>query len=404
MQIAIIGAGPAGMSAALQAAWRGADVTLFERNERPGRKLLVTGAGHCNLTNDGVSPERYACADTGWLTRLFTTFGRPELLTMLKEIGVAVYKTSDGWYYPLSNSAQSVADAFNAALRAAGVNLRTSTRVTGISTDHKGISLRLLSAGAENSETFSRVIVAAGGAAYPTLGSRGELFPVLAQLGHGVSPKRPALAPVLADLGALRELQGVRLDVGAAVYDGKQLLGQSAGNMIFTEWGLNGPAVMDVSHIISARPGSRLILSLNLLHFHQAVFDEMRESKRRSTLPVGVFLEAFFPPKVAAVYLKQMRLSEDLPLKDLTTDTLDRLVNDLRDTRLKINGVRGFEYCQVSAGGVPVSEVDPQRMESLRVPGLFLAGETLDVVGPCGGYNLQFAFSSGAAAGIAAGG
>ena len=392
------------MSAALQAAWRGADVTLFERNERPGRKLLVTGAGHCNLTNDGVNPERYACADPGWLTRLFTTFGRPELLTMLKEIGVAVYKTSDGWYYPLSNSAQSVADAFNAALRAAGVNLRTSTRVTGISTDRKGISLRLLSAGAENSETFSRVIVAAGGAAYPTLGSRGELFPVLAQLGHGVSPKRPALAPVLADLGALRELQGVRLDVGAAVYDGKQLLGQSAGNMIFTEWGLNGPAVMDVSHIISARPGSRLSLSLNLLHFHQAVFDEMRESKRRSTLPVGVFLEAFFPPKVAAVYLKQARLSEDLPLKDLTTDTLDRLVNDLRDTRLKINGVRGFEYCQVSAGGVPVSEVDPQRMESLRVPGLFLAGETLDVVGPCGGYNLQFAFSSGAAAGIAVGG
>ena len=402
MQIAIIGAGPAGMSAALQAAWRGADVTLFERNERPGRKLLVTGAGHCNLTNDAASPGRYACADPGWLARLFETFGRPELLAMLKEIGVAVYKTSDGWYYPISNSAQSVADAFSAALRNAGVNLRPSTRVTGIDAGRKGFTLQLLSSGAENSETFPRVIVAAGGAAYPTLGSRGELFPALARLGHSVKPKRPALAPVLAELGALQTLQGVRLDVCAAVYEGKKLLGQSAGNLIFTEWGLNGPAVMDVSHIISARPEARLSLSLNLLHFYQAEFDEMLAIKRKSALPVGVFLEAFFPPKVAAVYLKQVHLPEDLPLSEVTDDTLARLVGALRDTRLKINGVRGFEYCQVSAGGVPVSEVDPVTMESLRAPGLYLAGETLDVVGPCGGYNLQFAFSSGAAAGIAA--
>jgi predicted Rossmann fold flavoprotein len=230
------------------------------------------------------------------------------------------------------------------------------------------------------------------------------LFPVLERLGHTVLPNRPALAPLLVDLGNLQPLQGVRLDVGATLWNGSQRLATTMGNLIFTQWGLNGPAVMDLSHHVSARPKATLELSLNLLAFFPEEFDHLLAQKRTSSIPLRVFLGAFFPPKVVMTYLKNARLSEETPLSHVSDNALARLIEKLKDTRLPVKGVRDFEYCQVSAGGVPVGEVDPCTLESRRVAGLFLTGETLDVVGPCGGYNLQYAFSSGALAGKAAAG
>lgn len=404
MKVAVIGAGASGMTAALQAAWNGAAVTLFERNAAVGRKLLVTGSGRCNITNTGVAATKYACADPTWMETLISRFGVSDLLAMLAEIGIPVYKTSDGWYYPLSDSAHCVVDAFSSALRLAGVTLVTQAQVTSIRAGKKGFVVRFFRDGIEQENEFERVVVSAGGKAYPSLGSRGELFPVLESLGHAVLPKRPALAPLLADLGNLKPLQGVRLDVGATLWDGSRQLASARGNLIFTQWGLNGPAVMDLSHHVSARPGAALDLSLNLLAFFQDEFDHLLAQKRTSRLPMRVFLGAFFPPKVSNTILKNARLPEEIPLCEVDDRTLERLVEKLKDTRLSIKGVRGFEYCQVSAGGVPVEEADPQTMESRRVKGVFLTGETLDVVGPCGGYNLQFAFSTGALAGRAAAG
>jgi len=404
MSIAIIGAGASGMAAALQAAWNGAAVTLLEHNAEVGRKLLVTGSGRCNLTNDGVSAAKYACADPDWMAALIGRFGVADVLDMLAAIGIPARKTSDGWYYPISNSAQSVVEAFASALQLAGVTLVTQAQVLEIHSSGDGFRLRFSHAGQAREEIFERVIVSAGGAAYPALGSRGELFPQLEKLGHTVLPKRPALAPLLADLGFLRSMQGMRLNVGAALWQGSNCLAETAGNLIITEWGLNGPAVMDLSHLVSARPGVRLELALNLLAFFQPEFEALLAQQRNSAMPVKILLEAFFPPKVAGIYLKQVRLAEELPLNQVRDGALQGLVALLKDTRLTVKGVRGFEYCQVSAGGVPVTEADPLTLESRRVKGLYLTGETLDVVGPCGGYNLQYAFSSGALAGRAAAG
>lgn len=404
MTVAVIGAGASGIAAALQSAWSGAAVTLFEYNAEVGKKLLVTGSGRCNLTNDAVGAEKYTCADPAWMETLISRFGVNDLLAMFASIGIPVHKTSDGWYYPLSNSAQSVVEAFSSALNLSGVTLSTQTRVNSIRVSGKGITIRFLRDGKEQEKVFERVIVSAGGTAYPSLGSRGELFPVLERLGHTVLPKRPALAPLLADLGFLRPLQGVRLNVGATLWHGSRQLAVTNGNLIFTEWGLNGPAVMDLSHHVSAHTGAALELSLNLLAFFQDEFDHLLVQKRTSPMPLRVFLGAFFPPKVAIIYLKNAHLPEDTPLCQVDGSALERLVNQLKNTRLLVKGVRGFEYCQVSAGGVPVSEVNPLTLESRRVKGLFLTGETLDVVGPCGGYNLQYVFSSGALAGRAAAG
>jgi len=400
MKIAVIGAGASGMAAALQAAWQGASVTLFERNSTVGRKLLVTGSGHCNITNDAIGVNKYTCTDPAWMENLLSHFGVTDLVVMLASIGIPVYKTSDGWYYPLSNSAQSVVEAFSSALNQAGVDLCTHAQVNSICVREKGINVDFTRDGKKQAVGFERVIVSAGGKAYPSLGSTGELFPVLKKLGHTVLPKRPALAPLLVDLGDLRPLQGVRLDVGATLWNEKKQLALSKGNLIFTAWGLNGPAVMDLSHLVE--PSAKMEISLNLLAFIEEEFDTLLKAKRESNMPAEIFLGAFFPPKVVITLLKMTGLGGDTRLNLIEDNLLKRLVLQLKDIRLPVRGVRGFEYCQISAGGVPVREVDPVTMESRIVKGLYLTGETLDVVGPCGGYNLHYAFASGVLAGIGA--
>lgn len=402
MKVAVVGAGASGMMASLQAAWHGATVTLLERNTTVGKKLLVTGSGHCNITNAAATAAVYTCADPKWMEALLGDFGVQDLLAVLEDIGIPVHKTVDGWYYPLSDSAHTVVNAFASALDIAEVRLCAPAQVTSIHGHKKGYVVCFSSNGKEEEKKFDRVIVSAGGKAYPSLGSRGELFPVLENLGHTVLPKRPALAPLLVGLGSLHPLQGVRLDVGVNLWHEDQRLAATMGNLIFTEWGINGPAVMDLSHHVSAYPEKKLELSLNLLAFFQAEFDRLLAQKRTSLMPLQVFLGAFFPPKVVSLYLKNMKLPADISMKQMSDSKLRPLIQKLQDTRLPVKGVRGFEYCQISAGGVPVTEVNPHTMESLRMPGLFLTGETLDVVGPCGGYNLQYAFSSGALAGKAA--
>ena len=404
MTVAVVGAGASGMMASLQAAWNGAAVTLFERNATVGRKLLVTGSGRCNITNDAAAAAVYTCADQAWMQALLSRFGVRDLVAVLAEIGVPVYKTSDGWYYPLSDSAHTVVDAFSSALDLADVTLCNPAQVSSIRVSRTGLAVRFARDDREEEKEFERVIVSAGGKAYPSLGSRGELFPVLERLGHTVLPIRPALAPLLVDLGSLRPLKGMRLDVGVTLWNGSKRLAATAGNLIFTQWGLNGPAVMDISHHVSAHPQNVLELSLNFLALVQQEFDRLLAQKRTSRMPLRVFLGAFFPPQVAMTCIRNNRLPEEILMRQVSDSALERLVEKLKDTRLPVKGVRDFEYCQISAGGVPVSQVDPQTMESRRVKGLFLTGETLDVVGPCGGYNLQYAFSSGAVAGKAAAG
>jgi len=394
--LTIIGAGPAGMTAALFAAKAGAKVRLIDSNEQVGRKLLVTGSGRANFTNQRMDAARYTCADPAWMESLLTHFGHKDLINFLNEIGVLTFSTHDGWCYPLSESAQTVVDTFAAALREAGVELVLNTKVTSIRKKQENFLLDLSTGATLKAESL---IVAAGGKAYPTLGSRGELFPFLKSLGHTVLPMTPALAPLTCEMKPWRALSGMRLDVRASLYEGKTLLAETEGNLIFTDWGLNGPAVMDLSHHVSNREGSKLELFLNPLFDRGDALRKLIAHKRSSDAPLRVLLGSALPPKLPPLLLARAGIQVDAPIGSLQDGQIEKVLREASTLPFKITGVRSFEYCQVSAGGVPVSEVDPLNMRSRLVPGLWLAGETLDVVGPCGGFNLQFAFSSGALAG-----
>ena len=395
--VTIIGAGPAGMTAALFAARSGEKVRLIDGNEQVGRKLLVTGSGRANLTNQRMQAGRYTCADPAWMQSLLGRFGHSELIEFLNEIGVLTFSTHDGWCYPLSESAQTVVETFACALRLTGVELVLNTRVTAIRKSSTGFNLDL-SSGATLSTR--RLIVAAGGRAYPTLGSRGELFPSLKALGHTVIPLSPALAPVTCDMKPYKGLSGIRFDARVSLLENDNLLAETTGNLIFTDWGLNGPAVMDLSHHISTRPSARLELSLNPLFAAEPALRDLIARKRSTPTPLRTLLGAALPPKLVPVLLVRVGLNPDALVNQANENQLEKLFRICTALPFKVTGVRGFEYCQISAGGVPVTEVNPLNMRSLVVPDLSLAGETLDVVGPCGGYNLQFAFSSGAIAGM----
>ncbi|HNW58806.1 MAG TPA: aminoacetone oxidase family FAD-binding enzyme [bacterium] len=395
--VGIAGAGPAGMMAALQAAQAGARVLLFEGNPGVGRKLAVTGSGRCNITNSRIDPERYACDAPGFMARVLAAFGHADLVAFLAGMAVPVVALEDGWCYPRSGSAAAVVEAFAIALELAGIELHCSEKVRNFAPRSEGW---VLQAGGEY--RLDRLIVAAGGAAQPNLGSRGELFAPLGRLGHTRRPDRPALAPVAADMRRLHKLQGVRMDIGLQLCHRSDVLAESAGNAIFTQWGLNGPAAMDLSHLISARPGAALELLVHFMPGAEALLEAQLRAFAGTPWPLTAVLSGLLPPKVARFLVQSAGLAAGLRMHEFTAAAHTALWRQATQTRLEVQGTRDLHFAQVSAGGVPAVEVVAETMASRKAGGLFLAGEVLDVVGPCGGYNLQFAFSSGALAGRAA--
>jgi len=284
VSVTILGAGPAGMTAALFAARSGCKVTLIDRNERVGRKLLVTGAGRANLTNQKMDAAHYPAVDATWMGAVLGKFGHTDLIEFFKSIGILTFATSDGWCYPLSESAQSVVDAFENALKLAGVKLLLNQHITAMRKSDGGFLLK----SKDNVEmAVDRLIIATGGKASPALGSSGELFASLRSLGHTVNPLRPALAPVTAEMKPRQKLKGLRLDARASLYEGSVLLAETTGNLIFTDWGMNGPAVMDLSHHVSARQGAKLELHLNSLFDREDRLRDLVREFRRTPTPLG---------------------------------------------------------------------------------------------------------------------
>lgn len=402
MSIAVIGAGASGLLAAIEAARAGVQVTLIEKNATVGRKLAVTGSGRCNISNAHVTARTYTASDHSWLDQLFDRVGVADTLTTLLDLGIPASATDDGWYYPLSQSAAGVVNALESAAIQSGVTILTGHRVTRIRQQNGDFVISAQTEGKAVEMTAGHVIAAAGGKSYPTLGTSGDLFPILQQLGHSVAALRPALAPITCELGSFTRCSGQRFNAVVRLIKEDQVIAEASGNMIVTDWGFNGPAVMDLSNKIPPEGCEGCLLELDLMSPYRSVILTLMSPAHYRDLTLGVLLGAFLPPKVSAYFLHQRQLDASALLGDVSAEAMDGLLARVSGSRYPITGLKGFDACQVTAGGIPTDEVEPTTMQSKRVSGLYLCGELLDVVGPCGGYNLQFAFSTGLLAGRSA--
>lgn len=401
MKTAVIGAGASGIMAALQASKGGMQVVLFEHNPSIGKKLLVTGSGRANLSNENLDPTLYHCDDPDWMATFLKSFGFTELNELLEKLGIPTIKTDDGWLYPLSQSAQSVVEILKERLEEAGIDLRLTSEVEWFSLNEGRFELKINQNGEEYKEAFDALVIAAGGKAYPDLGSKGALFPVLKSLGHTVLPISPALGPIFAELGIFKALKGQRFDVVSSIYLGDERLASSYGNLIITEKGFNGPGVMNLSHHLGLQQGKELTLQINFLApFWEGMAEDLADLEKAQGSLRGLLLRAL-NPKAVDFFLDQAKIPATTKLKALQGKELLQLLRIASDNRFKIIGGGDFKNSQTKVGGVSVNEVDPESFESKIIPRLYLVGETNNVTGPCGGYNLHYAFGSGFLAGKA---
>ena len=401
MNIAVIGGGASGMMAALAARAQGAQVTIFERQARVGRKLLATGNGRCNLTNLSPLPPHYHGEDPGFSAQVFSAFPREATLEYFRSLGLVTLAEPSGRVYPYSDQANSVVDVLRFAMDQRKVALLTGVEVRRIRKTSQGFSLKL----AEGEMAFDRVVVACGGAAGGKLGGTMSGYQLLRSLGHKCTRLRPSLVQIRSGYPRLSSLKGIRAQCRAEIFRDDRLFAAGTGEIQFTDLGLSGPVIFGISRNVCAEKGDwECRLDLLPQFSREAVADLLR-CRRDSLpdLPTEDLFTGLLHNRLGRVLAQEagLRLSE--PLHTLSESQLTRAAETAKTFSLSLTEPLGMDAAQVTAGGILTRDFDPGTLESRLVPGLYACGEVLDVDGDCGGYNLQWAWSSGYAAGTAAG-
>ncbi len=394
--IIVVGGGASGLMAALTAAENPQNrVILLERQQRVGRKLLATGNGRCNLTNTGAAPANYHGEQADFAKPALARFTPQDTLEFFHGLGLLTVEEHGGRVYPLSNSANSVLDVLRFALERAGVELRTACPARQIWRRDGGYAV-VTDAG----ELFcDRLIVACGGAAGAKLGGVTDGYELLKPLGHKRTALHPALTQILTAPDYPRALKGVRAQASLRLTAGGALLGESRGELQFTETGVSGPAAFDLSRA-AALGGEGLTLRACFLPAETDALSCL--TARRAAFPGQDASELFtgmLHNRLGRMLVKYARLDASRPIGSLTDEELRRAAAACTDFALPVRGVEGFDSAQVTAGGIRTAGFNPETLESWFMPGLFVCGELLDVDGDCGGYNLQWAWASGRLAG-----
>ncbi len=395
--VIIIGGGASGILAALTAAEDPQNrVLLLERQQRIGRKLLATGNGRCNLTNTGAAPEHYHGENPAFVRPALEAFPAQAALDFFHGLGLLTQEEYGGRVYPLSNSANSVLDVLRFALDKAGVEQRCACPVKNLRREKQGFTVET-----ENERLRAdKLILACGGAAGGKLGGVMDGYQLAKALGHKRTGLYPALVQLLTEPDYPRALKGVRVQCSLRLKRRAFLLARASGELQFTETGVSGPAVFDLSRAASTG-GEGLSLHISLLPQSEGEIRGLLQRRREQypELPASELLTGMLHNRLGRMLVKYAGLNGSSPLSALTEQELDALARACGDFCLPVTGTEGFDSAQVTAGGLRSSDFDPRTLESRLVPGLFACGELLDADGDCGGYNLQWAWASGRLAG-----
>ncbi|MHB1127178.1 MAG: BaiN/RdsA family NAD(P)/FAD-dependent oxidoreductase [Bacillota bacterium] len=406
--VVIIGGGAAGMLAATGAARVGAPVVLLEKNEVLGRKMSLTGNGRCNLTNDtDVEGLVENIPGNGrFLYAAFHAFSSEDTRQLFNGLGLSTHVEPGGRVFPESGKSRDVIETLERHLKQLNVQIELNQNVVGLIVKENVI------AGVKTKEqtwTASAVILCTGGASYPATGSTGDGSRWVRELGHTVEPVFPSLVSLETEEAWVRQVQGLALeDVVITAHGKNKILGRQTGDLLFTHFGISGPAILNLSRAVSLylnRLGGPVRLELDLKagqtvgQLEENIQEALTRLSRRELKNV---LGEFLPQRLIPVFLDLLKISPELPSHQVTREQRKQMTGFLKSWSLTVTDTRPLKEAMVTAGGVSVKEVNPKTMESKIIPGLYFAGEVLDVDGFTGGFNLQAAFSTGYLAGTAA--
>lgn len=390
--VLIIGGGASGLIAACALARRGRRVVLLEKQDRVGRKLLSTGNGRCNLTNlraeagdyhGGVAAARAALR--AWPPK--------RVMALFDELGIPCAADGAGRVYPMSRQAASVLDALRLACDEAGVETRTAFPVARLARRDGGFEARA----EDGRAALARcALVCTGGLAAPKLGACGDGYRLLEGFGHAVTPRFPAIAALKTDPGAVRALKGIRAEGEIALMQDGEPARVETGELLFSDTGVSGIAAMQLARQANAalRAGGKCAARLNFMPGRDVAGALRLRAERLPRRTMEDFLNGIVPRRLGQALAKAAGLELALPASALTPARIAALAEVVGGWTLPIVGTQGFDQAQVTAGGASLKDFDTRCMQSLRAPGLFAAGEVLDVDGDCGGFNLQWAWSS----------
>lgn len=408
-EIVIIGGGAAGMMAAIAAASAGHSVRLFEKNEKLGKKIYVTGKGRCNITNACDTEDLFGNVvhNPKFLYSSFYTLTNFDVMDRMEAWGCPVKVERGNRVFPVSDKSSDVIRALSDEMNRLGVRVHLREEVEELAVrDGRAAGIRLKKTG--KIVGADAVIVATGGLSYPTTGSTGDGYRFAKAQGHTVTELSPALVPFETKEPVWQELQGLSLrNINARILDGSRVLYEEFGEMLFTHFGVSGPVLLSASsHVAGALRRNLLTLSLDLkpaLSDEQLDgrllrdFDEMKNKQYKNSL--GKLLPSAMVPVIVA----RSGIDPEKKVHEITKEERRRIIQEIKDFRLTLTGLRGYKEAIITQGGVSVREINPSTMESKKIRGLYFAGEVLDLDAVTGGFNLQIAWSTGYLAGISAG-
>lgn len=400
MKIAVVGGGAAGLMASIIARKSGAEVTIYEKMNRVGKKILATGNGRCNYTNMNLSLNCYHGKNIRDAQKVLEIFDLEKTLNFFEDLGIYPYIDESGKVYPNSLQASSILDVLRYEVERLNIEELTDFEVRELRYDKGKFSI------IGNSDIFyaDRVILCTGGKASPQLGSNGEGYKIAQSLGHKLVEPFPALVQLKLNGKFFKKIAGIRFDAEVKAATDKKTIRVEDGEILFTEYGISGPPILQISRMAVEEMNKGESVYIEVDMFPNINKNNLYEILRDRFLKISYKnledgLIGFINKKLIPVVLNEAGFDKEFICKNLNKKQIYKIVNVLKEWRFEVVGHNTWQQAQVTAGGIDLSEVCPETLESRKVKGLYLAGELLDVDGDCGGFNLQWAWSSGYTAG-----
>ena len=388
MKIAIIGGGASGVIASIKASEIG-DVTLFERNDKCLRKLLLTGNGKCNYWNSSITKDKYQTDNYNNLEKILTR--KEEVFNYLTNIGI--YPTiKNDLYYPYSGTSYSIKEILDNKL--SKVNIIYNAKIDNIKKEDKFIIT------VNNKEyIFDKLILSTGSCATPKTGSDGSGYDILKKFNHTINTPLPALVQIKTNGSYLKDWSGLRVDANIKLYVNDNYIKEESGELQLTEFGLSGICIFNLSSIISKSLYQNKKVKLSINFFKEDFYSFMEQRSKMIDDSLSLQIESIFNYKLSNIFFKLSKINKDIKWQDLSKEEKIIFSNLVNNFEVTVIGTNDFDKAQVATGGLSLNEINPQTMESIIIDNLYITGELLDVDGICGGYNLSFAFITGYIAG-----